>query len=73
MKNCDLIHDQLGWWMQYKDKGGLTRCTLMDATDAVEATLEAQEEGYNVMTVWEATYKQVVEVQIPKDVKAKGY
>lgn len=69
--NCDLIHDHLGWWLQYEKKGKL-RCTLMDATDAVEATLEAQEEGFNVMTIWSGTYTQVAKVCIPKEAETKG-
>lgn len=63
--NCDLIHDQLGWWLQF-DKNGVRHCTLMDATDSLEAQLEAQEEGFNVMTIWEAT-RQVAKVCIPKE------
>ena len=47
-------------------------CTLMDATDAVEATLEAQEEGYNVMTIWQANYQQIIKVCIPKEYETKG-
>jgi len=47
---CELINDELGWHMQWLSAGE-KRCCLMDATDEVEAELEAMEEGFNEITI----------------------
>lgn len=43
---CELIHDEYGWWMQYKDSDGTRHCTLLDAETETEAELAALDEGY---------------------------
>ena len=64
MNQCELIKDDHGWWLQYM-KGEVKHCVLMDATNESEAQLEAQEEGFEQMTVWYDD-QQTKEVTIPK-------
>jgi len=51
MRSCEIINDELGWHIQFLDHNGKKRCCLMDATDSVEAELEAMEEGFNLVTI----------------------
>lgn len=68
---CDLIYDEHGWWIQYTDKEGKHHCCLMEATDSLEAQLEAQEQGFQEMALWNHE-RYTGNVNIPKRGKGEG-
>jgi hypothetical protein len=64
-RKCELIHDELGWHIQFMDYNGNKHCHPMDATDEIEAQHEAMQEGFSDMVIWHAD-RQSSRIIIPK-------
>ena len=64
-RECELINDEQGWWLQYEIEQGIHHCYHMDATDEIDAQHEAMQEGFTEMKIIRPERATTV-VKIPK-------